>query len=80
MLSVNQGSIKYHLLSLWYDSRIEPPSSEPLANTLLCRPMARLILTIIWFQLIISIKNNHLFMHSYMVSVLIILCKNDSFK
>ena len=34
MLSVKQGSIKYHFWSLWYDS-IEPRSPGPLANTLL---------------------------------------------
>ena len=35
MLSVKQGSIKYHFLSLWYDSTgIEPRSPGPLANTL----------------------------------------------
>ena len=34
MLSVKQGSIKYHFLSLWYNS---PRSSGPVANTLLIR-------------------------------------------
>ena len=34
MLSVKQGGIKYHFLSLWY-----PRSPGPLANTLTARPM-----------------------------------------
>ena len=41
MLSVKQGGIKYHFLSLWYDSTgIEPRSPGPLANTLTARPMS----------------------------------------
>ena len=32
MQSVKQGFIKYHFLSLWYDSIIEPRSPEPLAK------------------------------------------------
>ena len=35
MLSVKQGGIKYHFLSLWYDR-----SPGPLANTLTARPMS----------------------------------------
>ena len=39
-LSVKQGSIKYHFLSLWYDSTwIEPKSPGPLAKTLTIMPM-----------------------------------------
>ena len=34
MLNVKQGRIKYHFLSLWYDS------SGPLANTLTNRPIS----------------------------------------
>ena len=35
MLSAKQGGIKYHFLSLWYDSTgIEPRSPGTLANTL----------------------------------------------
>ncbi len=34
MLSVKQGGIKYHFLSLWYDS------PRLLANTLTARPMS----------------------------------------
>ena len=37
MLSVKQGGIKYHFLSLWYDSTRSP---GPLANTLTPRPMS----------------------------------------
>ena len=41
MLSVKQGGIKYHFLSLWYDStRYEPESPGPLANTLTITPMS----------------------------------------
>ena len=41
MLSVKQVSIKYHFLSLWYDSTgLNPNLARPLANTLLIRPMA----------------------------------------
>ena len=38
---VKQGGIKYHFLSLWYDtwSGIEPQSSGPLANSLKIMPM-----------------------------------------
>ena len=36
MLSVKQGGIKYHFLSLWYE-----PFFEPLANTLTPRPIYR---------------------------------------
>ena len=39
MLSVKQGGIKYHFLSLW----IEPRSPGPLANTLTARPMSGII-------------------------------------
>ena len=35
MLSIKQGGIKYHFLSLW----IEPQPPESLANTLLIKPM-----------------------------------------
>ena len=38
MLSVKQGGIKYHFLSLWYDW-IEPRSPGPMANTLTARPI-----------------------------------------
>ena len=35
MLSVKQGGIKYHFLSLWYDSTwLNPGLPGPLANTL----------------------------------------------
>ena len=37
MLSVKQGSIKYHFLNLWYDS-IEPRSPGPLVYTLTIIP------------------------------------------
>ena len=40
MLSVKQGGIKYHFLSLWYNS-IKPRSPRPLENTLLIRPRAQ---------------------------------------
>ena len=40
MLSVKQGGIKYHFLSLWYE--IEPQSPGPLANTLLIRAIIQL--------------------------------------
>ena len=45
MLSGWQSGLKYHFLSLWYDStgRLNPGLPE-LANTLLIRPMAHLIL------------------------------------
>ena len=39
MLSVKQRGIKYHFLSLWYDS------TGPLANTLTARPMSGLYCT-----------------------------------
>ena len=40
MLSVKQDGIKYHFLSLWYDSTWDwTPSPGPLANTLLIRPI-----------------------------------------
>ena len=41
MLSVKQGGIKDHFLSLWYARPgIEPRSPGPLANTLTARPMS----------------------------------------
>ena len=39
MLSVKQGSIKYHFLSLWYGT--EPQGPGPLANTLTIMPMGQ---------------------------------------
>ena len=40
MLSIKQGDIKYHFLSLWYGRpRMEPHSLGPLANTLTIIPM-----------------------------------------
>ena len=42
MLSVKQGGIKYHFLSLWYDSTWDwTPVFQTIANTLLIRPMAQ---------------------------------------
>ena len=42
MLSVKQSGIKYHFLSLWYNSTWDRTQSpEPLANTLFIRPMVR---------------------------------------
>ena len=38
MLSVKQGGIKYHFLSLWYDMIWD--WTGPLANTLPARPMS----------------------------------------
>ena len=44
ILSVKQGGIKYHFLSLSYDSTWDWTSSPgPLANTLLIRPTTRLM-------------------------------------
>ena len=40
MQSVKQGGIKYHFLSLWYDSIWEPRSPGPLVNTLSIMPMS----------------------------------------
>ena len=41
MLSVKQGGIKYHFLSLWYDSTWDwTRSPRPLANTLTARPIS----------------------------------------
>ena len=41
MLSVKQGGIKYHFLSLWYDSTWnEPRFPGRLANTLTAWPMS----------------------------------------
>ena len=45
MLSDKQGEIKYHFLSLWYDStRDWTPVSQTIGETLLIRRMARLLL------------------------------------
>ena len=42
MLNVKQSGIKYHFLSLWYDSTwIEPRSPGPVANALTIIPMGR---------------------------------------
>ena len=52
MLSDKQGGIKYHFLSLWYDSTgIEAWSPGPLANTRLIWPIVQLeISEIYWNQ------------------------------
>ena len=45
MLSVKQVGIKYHFLSLWYDSTWDGTQvSGPLANTLPTRAMSRYLL------------------------------------
>ena len=58
MLSVKQGGIKYHILSLWYDlTWIEPRSPGPLANILTKKnPDQRPGLMIIKFKNIFSAK------------------------
>ena len=40
ILSVNQGSIKYYFLCLWYNFRIEPRSPGPLVNILNVMPVS----------------------------------------
>ena len=47
MLSVKQGGIKYHFLSLWYDSTWDwTRSPRPLVDTLTARPMSGIYICI----------------------------------
>ena len=46
MSSLKQGSIKYHFLSLWYDSTWDwTPVSRPLVNTLLIRQSYMIVIS-----------------------------------